>query len=481
MANVGSGASGKTFIGAGNGASGTFASIGTNSGLTAHGVVIAEDNGAFTATAPGSSGQVLVSNGAGSDPTFQAASFSGAVTSVTGNTGGAQTPSSGNFNILGTGSITVAGTANTETVQLTGLTNHAVLIGAGTATVTKVGPVASTGAVLQSNGVSSDPGFSTATYPSIAGATGTILRSDGTNIVNTTATYPTTTTVNQVLYSSATNVIGGITATVNSILSTDASGIPSFGTSLLNNYTFTNATGARTVTVSNSDNSSSVSNAVLNLTTGGTSSGDPFVTFVIGSARSFGLGIDNSDSQNYKLTTNASATSNPSTGTVLEVITTGGNRTLPLNGCVLADLNTTITDATGDGTTVSPVIFSVDSGSFFDQNSNYSTSTGLFTAAITGKYLVSAAVSLGDLGVLHTSGIITVFTSAVAPYGINTFNPGAMKDASNQFTAQITMIVSAAAGATIGVSIQVSGSTKTVDILGNNFGSYSRLSINLIS
>src|SRR6185295_5970347 len=93
----------------------------------------------------GTSGQVLTSNGAAALPTWQAASASGAITTITGNSGGAQVPSAGNFNIVGTGSITTVGTANTETVQLTGLTNHNVLIGAGTATITKVAPSATAG------------------------------------------------------------------------------------------------------------------------------------------------------------------------------------------------------------------------------------------------------------------------------------------------------------------------------------------------
>lgn len=71
MANVGTAAAGKTLIGNGNGASPTFADIGTDSGLTAHGVVISEGNAAFVAVSPGSTGQVLTSNGAGLDPSFQ--------------------------------------------------------------------------------------------------------------------------------------------------------------------------------------------------------------------------------------------------------------------------------------------------------------------------------------------------------------------------------------------------------------------------
>ncbi len=201
MSNVGSAAIGKTLIGAGNGASPTYASIGTNSGLTAHGVLIAEGNSAFAAISPGTTGQVLISNGLSADPSFQTIIVTGAITTITGNTGGSEVPSAGNFNILGTGSITIAGSANTETVQLTGLTNHAVLVGAGTTTITKVGPTATAGQVLQSAGSSADPIFSTATYPS-------------------------TTTVSQILYSSSTNVVTGLATANRGVLTTDATGIP---------------------------------------------------------------------------------------------------------------------------------------------------------------------------------------------------------------------------------------------------------------
>lgn len=101
MANVGSGSSGKTLIGAGNGASPTFASIGTNSGLTNHGVVLGQNNSAFVATSAGTTGQVLTSNGSTSDPSFQDISASGAIKSVTPDTGTVVVPSSGNIFIQG--------------------------------------------------------------------------------------------------------------------------------------------------------------------------------------------------------------------------------------------------------------------------------------------------------------------------------------------------------------------------------------------
>jgi hypothetical protein len=175
-----------------------------------------------------------------SDPniTINTPSGGAPIEKITGNSGGAQSPSSGNFNIIGTGSITSVGTANTETVQLTGLTNHNLLIGAGTATITKVAPSATSGIpvisqgaasdptfgtavvagggtgqvtltnhgvlvgagttaitqlsagtagqVLQSGGASADPAYSTATYPSTAGTSGNVLTSNGTNWISQT-------------------------------------------------------------------------------------------------------------------------------------------------------------------------------------------------------------------------------------------------------------------------------------------------------
>lgn len=123
-----------------------------------------------------------------------------AILTITGNSGGVEVPSAGgNFNVLGTGSITVAGSANTETVQLTGLTNHAIQIGAGTATLTQLA-IGSTGQVLQAN-TAADPTWSTATYPS-------------------------TTTINQILYSSSANVVSGLATANNGVLTTGTTGIP---------------------------------------------------------------------------------------------------------------------------------------------------------------------------------------------------------------------------------------------------------------
>lgn len=84
--------------------------------------------------------------------------------SLTADSGGTAIGTS--FTLAGSGSTTTVRSGTTITTQLTGLTNHALLVGAGTSTITKVGPTATAGQVLQSAGAAADPAFSTATYPS---------------------------------------------------------------------------------------------------------------------------------------------------------------------------------------------------------------------------------------------------------------------------------------------------------------------------
>lgn len=130
---------------------------------------------------------------------FVSLASTGVAETITGNSGGALSPTAGNWNILGTGSITTSGSGSTLTTQLTGLTNHSIQVGAGTATLTQLA-IGLTGQVLQANSAA-DPTWSTATYPS-------------------------TTTINQILYSSATNVVSGLTTANSGVLTTGATGVP---------------------------------------------------------------------------------------------------------------------------------------------------------------------------------------------------------------------------------------------------------------
>jgi hypothetical protein len=130
----------------------------------------------------------------------------------------------------GTGAVTLTGvlTGNgTSAITASTVTQHGVLVGGASNAVSSTA-VGSTGQVLQANS-GADPTYSTATFPSTATSTGTILRADGTNWVATTATYPATTTANQLLVSTATNVVGGVTAGATGTVLTGVTGaVPAF-------------------------------------------------------------------------------------------------------------------------------------------------------------------------------------------------------------------------------------------------------------
>jgi hypothetical protein len=89
------------------------------------------------------------------------------------------------------------------------ITQYDVLVGAASSAIVSVGP-GSSGQVLQSGGNSSNPAYSTATYPATATGTGTILRADGTNWSASTNTYPNTATTGDILIATGTNIIGSL-------------------------------------------------------------------------------------------------------------------------------------------------------------------------------------------------------------------------------------------------------------------------------
>jgi hypothetical protein len=249
------------------------------------------------------------------------------VETLTGNSGGAISPTAGNINTLGTGSITVAGSGSTLTTELTGLTNHAVLVGAGTATITNVGPTSTAGQILQSQGSTTDPAFSTATYPS-------------------------TTTINQLLYSSAANVVAGLATANNGTLTTGTTGIPVI-TALSSNgqIIIGSGSGAPLAATISAGTGITITNAANSITVSTTSGGFTW---------SETSGAFNALKQNgYFITTTATATlpSAPSEGdtikfsvdsTNLLTITAKTGQTIRFGSAVSASAGTAVNTARGD-------------------------------------------------------------------------------------------------------------------------------------
>lgn len=205
-----------------------------NSTFTAYSVLCAgtTSTGAFqNVSGLGSSGQVLTSSGPAALPTWQT------ITSVTP----AALTSSNDTNVT----ITLGGTPTTALLQATSIT----MGWSGQLGLTRGGSNAS---LTASNG---GIVYSTASAMAILSGTSTanqVLLSGASTIPAwSTTTYPPTTTVNQLLYSSSANVIAGLATANSSVLVTSAGGVPSLSTTLPTNLamqtpasiTLTNGTG----------------------------------------------------------------------------------------------------------------------------------------------------------------------------------------------------------------------------------------------
>jgi hypothetical protein len=175
-------------------------------------VVLCDNAGNLAPISSSTSGFVLTSNGS-STPSFQANPASSAVTTIDGDSGSC-TPSSGVVTISG-GTTGLTTTASSHTMDLTG--TLALANGGTNASLT-----ASNGGIF----------YSTASAGAILSGTSTakqMLQSGAsTTPAWSTATWPATTTANDLLYSSSNNVVGQITASANGVLISSNSDVPSW-------------------------------------------------------------------------------------------------------------------------------------------------------------------------------------------------------------------------------------------------------------
>src|SRR5271154_4233865 len=131
-----------------------MATTGNDLNISQSGYVVFDGIATFTGrTFQAGTGITLTNpSGVSGNTTISLTGGGAAVEHLTGNTGGTLNPdSSNNFNTLGTGSITIAGTGSTLTTQLTGLTANSVLYGLGTATIGLV-PVVNNGVLTTGTG-----------------------------------------------------------------------------------------------------------------------------------------------------------------------------------------------------------------------------------------------------------------------------------------------------------------------------------------
>lgn len=149
------------------------------------------------------------------------------------------------------------------------------------------------------------------------------------------------------------------------------------------------------------------------------------------------------------------------TGNVIVAQDTG-EVTKPLQPAFAAYCTGNPTNITGDGT---PYTIVWD-GELYDQNADYDTGTGIFTAPVTGKYFFSTFFQIVGLTSSHTGGYIWLATTA-RTYYLFYANYWAMSSGTG-LTLNFSINVPMTAGDTAYVVVRVDSGTKVVDINGTS-------------
>jgi len=202
-----------------------------------------------------------------------------------------------------------------------------------------------------------------------------------------------------------------------------------------------------------------INNQSQELTIDPGASGDSFVQFSINGTGEFRIGVDDDDSDKFKISQGSALGSNDTFE-----MTAAGECTMPLQSAFSAYLGTSSDNETGDGTAYSLICDT----EIFDQNSDYNTGTGVFTAPVTGRYVLMYSIKVHDLGSSFTNDENSIITSN-RTYFTNNCDPGNC-DATGGLLAgwgqQGLIVADMDASDTAYVSITISGSTKTIDIEG---------------
>jgi len=185
-------------------------------------------------------------------------------------------------------------------------------------------------------------------------------------------------------------------------------------------------------------------------------SGDSFIQFDINGTGEFRIGVDDNDSDKFKISQGSTLGSNDTF-----TITASGERTMPLQSAVHAYLNTEASNITGDGTTWTCALESER----FDQNGDYNTSTYTFIAPVTGRYLVTAFLEFKGLTSSHTTGLLECVTSN-RTYLFDYLNSYAAGHGNSVITHHGVCFADMDASDTLTIECTISGGTKVVDAYG---------------
>lgn len=443
--------------------------------LTQHDTLVAGANNAITSVSPGSTAGVpLVSNGVGFDPSFSVASVPG------GGTG------------LSTVNGVLSGNGGT-TLNATSVVQYSVICGGATNLLTSISPGSTAGVPLVSNGSSGYPSFSSASVP--GGGTGAatltgLLTGNGTSAI--TGTAITQYSVLTAGSSNAPNSVAPSSTSGVALVSNGATSQPSFTTVSVGG----GGTGVTTVTGVLSGNGGTTLSASAvtqhSVIVGGATN---LLTSVAPSSTSGIALVSGGSSANPSFTTVAIAgggTNATSFSTSTGIVSYNGtslvsSTTLKVNSSnymtnssqpLLASYNSTApTAVTGSGTTYT-VIFDTAT---VNNSSSFSTSTSIFTAPVTGNFLITGVIGIASVSTSNTSGNVTI-VSTQRSYICGQGNYGAMKDANNNFSLPFQKILPMTSGDLLYITLTVGGSgTNNVGIHSQSTSPLTWLDIVLLS
>jgi hypothetical protein len=234
---------------------------------------------------------------------------------------------------------------------------------------------------------------------------------------------------------------------------------PAFGTSATSDFTFTSSTAdqQRLFIVENTDNGGTTSRAQIDIRVGGDNVGDPQLNYVVTGETTWSTGIDNSDTDKYKISQGAVLGTND-----VFVFTNTGAITMPLQPAFGAKAALQ-SDVTGDGT-VYTITFT--DAEYFDQNDDFD-GTSTFTAPVAGLYQFNSDINTGGITASHTDGYITLSTSN-RDYLSDFVSPAAARSSSDSYSFNMSILVDMDVSDTAVMKITVSNDTKVIDIKAGN-------------